>query len=233
MKMEVFALSINFKNPISPATFDTLLARLELEKQQRLRRFYRMEDRLRGLYAELLIRRAIIQKTGLKNEEITFNANDYGKPFLNNRNDFQFNLSHSGIWVVGVIDPHPVGIDIEQIQPIDLDISENYFSPDEHHDLMSKADKFDYFFTLWSLKESYIKILGKGLSHPLNAFSIKFTGPDQIIIRVDGKPIEEIYFKQYLVDNDYKMAVCATHPHFPLQVEMVDEHELTSWFLHL
>jgi 4'-phosphopantetheinyl transferase len=182
--------------------------------------------------ADILIRSIIIRKLGLKNGEIEFYTNDYGKPFLKERGDFQFNLSHSGIWVVGAVDNRHIGIDVERIQPIDLDISKNYFSPDEHQDLMSQADKFSYFFTLWSLKESYIKIKGKGLSMPLNSFSIKFIKPDEIRIKAKDRLIEDIFFVQYDIHKDYKMAVCAHHRNFPKDITIKSMRQLADEFLN-
>lgn len=229
--MDVYAVGFNFQEKIDPVVLERLLNCVAPDKKERLKRFYHIEDTLRGLFADLLIRDVIIQKTGLKNEDISFTTNEYGKPFLKDRDDIQFNLSHSGIWVVGVIDHQVVGIDVERVQEIDLDISKNYFSPDEHEDLMSKADKFDYFFTLWALKESYIKILGKGLSHPLNAFSIKFINPREIIIKVEGQRIRDVFFRQYEIDKAYKMAVCAVHDRIPRHVNMVTTQQLTKKFL--
>jgi 4'-phosphopantetheinyl transferase len=230
--MDVYAVRLNFQEKIDPVVLERLLNCVSPDKKERLKRFYHMKDTLRGLFADLLIRDVIVQKTGLSNEDISFSTNYYGKPFLKDRDDVQFNLSHSGVWVVGVIDHQIVGIDVERVQEIDLDISKNYFSPDEHEDLMSKADKFDYFFTLWALKESYIKILGKGLSHPLNAFSIKFSTPGEIIIKVEGKRIGDIFFRQYEIDKAYKMAVCATHDQIPGHVNIVTTGQLTKKFLN-
>jgi 4'-phosphopantetheinyl transferase len=231
MITDVYAIRLNFQEEFDPLVFEYLLNCVSPDKKDRLKRFYRREDTLRGLFADLLSRHMIMQKTGLENHEIFFTANEYGKPFLKDREDIQFNLSHSGVWVVGVIDHQVVGIDVERVQEIDLDISKNYFSPDEHEDLMSKADKFDYFFTLWSLKESYIKILGKGLSHPLNAFSIKFTRTGEIIIKVEDQRIDDLFFRQYDIDKAYKMAVCATHNHLPVQVNMLPPDVLIREFL--
>ena len=231
---DVYAIRLNFQEKLDQAVFHRLLDCVSQEKKERLLRFYRMEDTLRGLFADLLSRDMIMQKTGLNNEDISFTTNEYGKPFLKGRGDVQFNMSHSGAWVVGAIDHHPVGIDVEMVQEIDLDISRNYFSPDEHEDLMSKADmygRYDYFFTLWALKESYIKILGKGLSHPLDAFSIKFTGPEEIIIKVEGRRIDDIFFRQYGVDKQYKMAVCAAHDRIAPEVHLVTPEQLIKKFL--
>jgi 4'-phosphopantetheinyl transferase len=228
--MNVYAIRLNFSERFDPILYERLSNHVTPEKKARLKRFVREEDRLRGLFADLLIRDAIRQRIGLSNEEILFDSNYYGKPFLTGREDVRFNLSHSGVWVVGCIDDRAVGIDVEEIQPIDLDISENYFSKDEHQDLMAKPDKFDYFFTLWSLKESYIKILGKGLSHPLNTFSMKFLSPREIIMNVEGKRVDDIFFKQYDIDSKYKMAVCASHDRFPDNVEIVTTTHLIEKF---
>lgn len=227
--MEVHAVDLT--GPLDKGVYDRLLACVSPDKSARIRRFYRMEDRIRGLMADILVRSIIIRNTGLQNHEIQFYTNDYGKPFLKDMEDFQFNLSHSGTWVVGVVDHRAVGIDVEQIQPIDLDISKNYFSPVEHRDLMAKEDKFAYFFTLWSLKESYIKIVGKGLSLPLNSFSIRFFNPDDIRIKAEDQLLEDIFFAQYPIHTDYKMAVCAHHRGFPGDVKRITMHQLADEFL--
>lgn len=227
--IEVYAVDIS--QPLEQGVYERLLTRVSPEKSARIQRFYRMEDRLRGLVADILIRSIIIPKTGLKNNGIEFYTNDYGKPFLKGKVDFQFNLSHSGIWVVAAVDTQPIGIDVENIQTIDLDISKNYYSPDEHRELMSKEDKFSYFFTLWSLKESYIKIVGKGLSLPLNSFSITFFGPGDIRIKAEGRLLEDIFFHQYELHKDYKMAVCAHHTNFPEGITIKTMPQLAEEFL--
>ncbi|MCP5105795.1 MAG: 4'-phosphopantetheinyl transferase superfamily protein [bacterium] len=230
--IEVYAVDLS--EPLEMGMYEHLLACVSPEKSARIRRFYREEDRIRGLIADILVRSLIIPKTGLKNSEIQFHNNDYGKPFLTGREDFQFNLSHSGIWVVAAVDRLPVGIDVEQIQPIDLDISKNYYSPVEHRDLLGKDDKFSYFFTLWSLKESYIKIVGKGLSLPLNSFSITFArdkNRNEIRIKAEDQLLEDIFFYQYPVHPEYKMAVCAHHKNFPKEVIVKPMRQLAHQFL--
>lgn len=227
--MEVHAVDVT--GTLDKRVYERLLTYVSPDKNARIRRFYRMEDRIRGLMADILVRSIIIRETGMENQNIRFYTNDYGKPFLKDWEDFQFNLSHSGTWVVGVVDNRAVGIDVEQIQPIDLDISKNYFSPVEHRDLMAQENKFAYFFTLWSLKESYIKIVGKGLSLPLNSFSIRFFSPGDIRIKAEDRLLEDIFFAQYPIHTEYKMAVCAHHREFPKQVIHTSMHRLADEFL--
>jgi 4'-phosphopantetheinyl transferase len=227
--IEIYALNLSEK--IGSETVAHLLPFVAKERQDRVRRFYRWEDSLRALFAELMIRNIILKKTDLSNDEISFSTNEYGKPFLNSADNLYFNLSHSGAWIVCAVDKKPVGIDVEEVAPIDLDISKNYFSKDEHSDLLSKTDKTGYFFTLWTLKESYIKIVGKGLSLPLNSFSIRFKDTKEIRIYAGRDIIPYIFFSQYDIDKKYKMALCAHHKNFPDAIIPVTTRELVESFL--
>lgn len=227
---ELYAIKVPEK--LDTLLFHRLLEHVAPEKRSRIKRFVREQDRIRGLFGDLLIRTVLMQKTGMLNNEISFVTNEYGKPFLKGRDDIHFNISHSGQWVVAAIDSRPIGVDVEEVAPVDLSISEHYFSPDEHEDLMNQNDKLGYFFTLWTSKESYIKVLGKGLSHPLNAFSIKMLTKDQIIIKADGKVLDDVRIAKYDLHKDYKMAVCATHDNLPRDVKMRSAHGIIKKFVH-
>lgn len=229
--MEISAIS--FSERLDDFVCNFLLSQVSDVKRERLLRFYNWEDLHRGLFADLLVRKALIEKVNVNNKEISFSANEYGKPHCEFLDNFHFNVSHSGKWVVCAIDSNPIGIDIEKISPIDLDISKNYFSNREHENLMRSNNPFEYFFTLWSLKESYIKFIGKGLSHPLNSFSIVFANNSKINIEVDTRILESTFFKQYDVDKDYKMAVCCSHSDMPEQPVIYSINDIVNFFSSL
>jgi len=209
----------------------SLLSQVSSTKRERLLRFYNWEDLQRGLLGELLIRKALIEKMNLRNNEIYFSENDFGKPYCEFLNNFHFNISHSGSWVVCAVNSNPIGIDVEKISQIDLDISKNYFSKKEHEDLLRSNNPIEYFFTLWSLKESYIKFIGKGLSHPLDSFSIVFSSNSKINIEIDNRILENTFFKQYNIDSGYKMAVCCSHPDIPEQPVIYSINDLVDFFI--
>jgi len=229
--VNVFALKIN--NKLDDSVLKGLLALLDHKKRERLLRFVFWQDLHRSLFADLLVRKIIIDTFNLSNEKIYFSVNEYDKPYCEFLDDFHFNISHSGNWVVCAVDKKPIGIDIEETSTcIDLSISENFFSNKEHADLLLSNDPYDYFFTLWSLKESYIKFLGKGLSHPLNTFSMKLNN-SKIYIESYNKILEDIYFKQYNIDKEYKMAVCSLNPDIPEKVIKCSVSEVIKPFINL
>jgi 4'-phosphopantetheinyl transferase len=211
--MKVYALSI--ETELSDTIFHLLLAYTSSEKHERILKYRKKLDAVRALLSDLLVRAAIIENLEIQNSNISFNYNKYGKPFLNNNQKFHFNVSHSGNWVVCAIDNNPIGIDIEKIDKIDLNISNHFFSNKESIYLMNQPceHRLSYFYDLWTLKESYIKALGCGLSLPLNSFSIKLK--DSSILLETDKDLPQYFFKQYNIDCNYKMSVCSFINAFP------------------
>ena len=224
-------LTLHFSDRLDDYTCKSLLSRVDEAKREKLLKFVFWEDLQRGLLADLLVRKVLIDELNLSNEEINFAVSEYGKPYCDFPDDFHFNVSHSGNWVVCVVDKNPVGIDIEKISTIDLDISKNFFSDKEHDDLMRSSNPFEHFFTLWSLKESYIKFIGKGLSYHLNCFSMSLASHSRISIEVNNTMLENIYFKLYSIDDGYKMAVCASNQDMPEQLEIYSVNDLVDCFI--
>lgn len=227
--VEVYAVKID--QIIDSAGFERFMACVDQEKQARIQRFYQIEDRQRALIGDILIRYLLCNKLLLANKELIFAKTEFGKPFLVNDNKIHFNISHSGDWVLGAVHYLPVGVDIEKIQPIDYQIAARFFSKSEYHNLMNKEgrDKLEYFYEIWTLKESYIKAVGKGLSIPLESFSIN---TNEGVINVEtGQGPKGYYFNRYNLDERYKVAVCARENTFMELVKVLKIDELYEWAL--
>lgn len=199
---------VNIDSNFEKDQFNILLNYVSEDKKAQIHRFYHFEDSQRALIGNVLSRYAICKNLNIKNNDITFGANEYGKPFLLGANNIHFNISHSGNWVVCAISDFPVGIDVEVIKPIDLDIAKRFFSEDEYSALLNQTeeDKPKYFFKLWTLKESYIKAVGKGLSIPLNSFTVSVE--NNSIINTNESLIDYCLFQSYL-DSNSLYAVCS------------------------
>lgn len=193
---------------------DEYLAMLPAKAKQRVLQYVRAEDLQRSLFGELLVRRMVSEKLNIPFGEIEIGFSSKGKPMLKGKNDLHFNLSHSGHWVVCAIANKPVGIDVEVIQPGKLKIAKRFFTDTEIKDLRSKEEQeqLHYFFDLWTLKESYLKVLGKGLTLALNSFSVVNEG-NKFRIKIDTKFID-VHLKQYFIEEVYKLSVCAYEDQF-------------------
>ena len=143
------------------------------ERKEKIIKYHFDKDKLHSMFAEVILRYALWERYGLK--DLVIQKNEYGKPFLVNYNDIHFNLSHSGDWVLCGVGNENLGIDVEQIDDIELSVAEEFFTKEESDYLftLNENDRLIAFYKIWTLKESYIKNVGEGLSIPLNSFMFK------------------------------------------------------------
>jgi len=162
--------------PESQTENDALLHLLSNEEQQRYQRFVTP-----GLKSRFLKRRLMIRQT-LSHRFVT---NTHGRPEIHpeqTHNDLHFNLSHSAdMAILAIARRYEVGVDIEYSQVTQdsnhLEVAENYFTRDECRWIfdVNPDQRLSRFFDLWTLKESYIKARGIGLSLPLHHFQFSVT----------------------------------------------------------
>ncbi|TDX96817.1 UNVERIFIED_CONTAM: 4'-phosphopantetheinyl transferase [Lysinibacillus xylanilyticus] len=227
MVMEIFA--VNLLNPSWFSNYEQLLGLLPLEKQSKLRQFKDIEDSMRGLIAEMLIRNIIKQKNLRNDYQFKLATTTFGKPYLPDVENFKFNLSHSEDWVVCAVDENQIGIDIEKEKLLDLQIAYQFFTKKECDYIFSlKNHQMQRFFEIWTLKESYIKAVGLGLTIPLDSFSIILDSNDSTIRFESESNDTAFYFKQYTIDTFYKLAVCARGDHFPTEIKQLNVDDLVS-----
>jgi 4'-phosphopantetheinyl transferase len=175
---------------------DRLLAHYRqhcLNGQELLRekRFYFEKHRKQFVITRALVRSVLSRYANIAPSAWQFSKNDYGRPEICNGNAasdaLSFNLSHTeGMVMLAVSCKQPLGIDVENthVRPAPLDIADHYFSPHEAKALSAlpiplQAERF---FQYWTLKESYIKAEGKGLSIPLAQFSLNFLSDTGVAI---------------------------------------------------
>lgn len=109
---------------------------------------------------------------------ISFLYSEHKKPFLppSNSPALQFNLSHSADMAVCAITLNQsVGIDIELMETESkLDLAERFFSTEEYNTLIQSPEskRTSIFYTIWARKEAILKATGKGLSIPLDQFTV-------------------------------------------------------------
>ena len=130
-------------------------------RQRYILRYRRAEDRRRSLGVWRLLERMLARR-GLRAWDVTVDAR--GKPQCDGA---FFSLSHAGSLALCAVSGAPVGCDIEQVQNAPLELAPRVFGPEERAWLSAAPNGEEAqrrFFTLWTLKESYLKMTGEGLA---------------------------------------------------------------------
>ena len=85
---------------------------------------------------------------------------------------FFFNLSHSGEYAVCAASKTPVGVDIQEIRPVDLKLAERFFTKDEFEYIKNGKNKEERFFEIWTKKEAMAKVYGEGIAEFFKSESV-------------------------------------------------------------
>jgi 4'-phosphopantetheinyl transferase len=194
---------------------------LSKEEQQKQIRFHFERDRHRYLVTRAMQRTILSKYVDIAPSAWRFAVNDYGRPSIAAEHaaasGVEFNLSHTdGLVVMGVTRDRLIGIDVENIRArdVDIEIADAYFAPAEVLALrtLPGEKQKERFFQYWTLKESYIKARGMGLSIPLERFAFSLEDPKQIRLSIDPGLQDHAgrwRFWQLRVDQDHLTALCA------------------------
>lgn len=177
------------------------------ERKKRIEKYNNDADKKRSLITELLIRKEASENLRIPLRKIIVSRNPYGKPYIDNIRNFKFNVTHSVSYVAIATSKYSVGIDIEKIKKIDIAIAKRFFTKNEYFYIKSYMKEFDQmsaFYMLWTLKESYVKAIGKGLHLPFRSFEFDFKNG----IHVNTHNENTKYQFTLTRVNDYVMSVC-------------------------
>jgi 4'-phosphopantetheinyl transferase len=168
---------------------------LSPDEQARAARFHFERDQRRYIMAHAALRQILANCLVVEPADVQFVVNPRGKPALTGVDtDVCFNLAHSGeLAVVAVTHGRAVGVDVEQIHPLEdlLALAEHNFSRREIVALraLPAEQQLLAFFDCWTRKEAFIKALGEGLYYPLDAFDVTLApGEPARLESIHGQP---------------------------------------------
>lgn len=169
------------------------------------------EVALRRLLGEALVRFALKKYWNLTSEDYRIDRGEKGKPFIVGVENVFFNISHSGDYVVCAVSDREIGIDIEKRAKARMEVAGRFFHGEEVVQLkMLEGDKQDQlFFNYWSVKESFLKYIGTGLTRPLNSFIVSFSGGEVSLFEGGNKL--PLYVHACPVDDGYACHVCCEY----------------------
>ena len=193
--------------------FEEKIRQIKEKRQVRILEHCQKKDRCRSLAASLLLKKAL-EEEGICYEETCFTKEQGGKPKLL-QNGLFFNLAHAQEMAVCVISDQQVGVDVERRDRMEgkeqsrkLQIAKKILTPEEWK-LWEKAGcQTEELISVWTKKESYVKMTGKGLTENLTT--------------VDT--LSNAFYQQILVDDGYVISVCTALENERAQVKDLSEY---------
>lgn len=132
------------------------------------------KDRCNSIIGRLILfyylkkRRLIIN-----NKRITIKYSKTGKPFIDEYKGLHFNISHSNKCVACAISTdEEIGVDIEAIKSINIHEYASVFTEEEFLFIINSKKSIFNFYTLWTLKEAFLKALGQGFNFNPQMFNV-------------------------------------------------------------
>jgi len=143
---------------------------LNKEEQTIANSFYKLKDKNNYIYSHAYLR-LLLSKfySDIEPSQWEFTKNSYGKPYISSKHNIElfFNISHSDNYLAIIFDTkYECGIDIEEKSNIVIDkgIEELVLSNKEKEIYYNSSNKEELFYIFWTLKEAYLKALGRGFS---------------------------------------------------------------------
>ena len=190
--------------------------KVDTERLSKLTRTLAPKAKVRSLLAGYLLQVGLREHLGHKDEvlPLQYTYGESGKPYLAEYPGIYFGLSHSEDVVVCVISGQEIGVDVQKHVKVKDGIAQRFFTEEENRFLETLKTEQDaesgtyeeWFFRIWSIKESYIKFTGKGMKQGLNTFDIYFDRG--MIQEKDGDAMA--YFHEICLEDltEYAGSVC-------------------------
>lgn len=159
-------------------TLEAVRELLSPEERSRLHCYRKSTDQSLYALSRGVMRTVLASYLDCTCQEMRFSVNPFGKPILQMEGGSAplcFNLSHShGAIALAVSRVREVGVDVEERhRRVEyLALAERFFAAQEasHLRKLREEQRGAAFFAIWTLKEAFVKGIGRGLSFPLDAF---------------------------------------------------------------
>lgn len=205
---------------VAAADWTRLEALLDDSERERARRFHFERDRLSYIAAHALGRGLLSAWAGGEPSAWRFTIGGHGKPEVlvpPGAPQLRLNLSHTrGLAAAVLTEDHDIGIDVEWLerQPASADLARRFFAPAECAQLAAvpPSQANQTFLSFWTLKEAYIKAIGKGLAQPLDSFAFTL---DPLAIRFEVGLDDDPAcwrFQRFRPTSSHVMALALHHP---------------------
>jgi len=159
---------------------------LNATDQNKISKLINKQDKKLAILSKYLLKNILSQKYNLDYNNIYYN--NFNKPLIN---DIYFNISHSNDYIAIVFSKNKIGIDIEKIRKVDLNIINYFCTQKEKNYILNSKNKYKRLFEIFCLKEAYLKMIGidlfniKKINFKINSKNIITSSDNNINIKIN------------------------------------------------
>ena len=188
-------IQIDNINNYSEEEINNIYQNIQKEKQIEIDHFQNNNRKKQSIIGQKLLMDTLKEEY----KKVTITKNKYGKPYLNN--NIYFNISHTNEYVVLVTSDKEIGIDIEKIREKDLKEAKFFTTEQEYNYIINSKNPQESFWTIYTLKEAYIKMKGTNFNDCQN---VSFEIENSKVLCSDKK----VEAKVHLSIPNYIIATC-------------------------
>ncbi|MBM7716591.1 4'-phosphopantetheinyl transferase superfamily protein [Siminovitchia sp. FSL H7-0308] len=217
--MQVYFIRLSKTSTIDP--YKRLFPLLDRNKKETMSNLKMEKDKVRTVLSHLFVKYLLAKELDCKMEDVQFSYSKYKKPYLVSHLNCSFNISHSGDMIAIAIAKEEVGIDCEQYKNLDyVELAKQFCVPEEYSYIIQSTNVEEAFYKMWTLKESYVKAIGKGLHVSLKSFSFSIDGTSIYFYQGGNKSSAYHFYSEKIQDN-YHFALCSR---VPMKQEQINFH---------
>lgn len=190
-----------------PSLIEKRMEEVGEDRRERIARARFADTKADILGGGLIIKAALVQACGIT--KFKTEKNEFGKLYLTSHPNVFFNISHSGTKVICAVSDVECGVDIEDVNaPHDvMKLSSRFLSTLESDAVMMSENPNRAFCRLWTLRESYVKMRGRGFDIGLSTLKCDFHRGKASMYE-GGVLQEDAYFKEIYGVIGYQASVC-------------------------
>ena len=212
---------INIRQLEDETVFQKMLEAVSPYRRQKIALLKNDNDKRRSMGAAIALDKAL-GGYGLEERAMEYGLGSHGKPLLRFHPEIHFSLSHSKDYAICSIGSDDIGNDIEWVRSGKDNVAKRFFAAEELAWIENASDtkeRDERMFQIWTMKESFLKVTGLGMSLSLKDFAVVMeeNGNKKLRQTVDDKVY---HIKEYALpfifneQAEYKIAVCSPDPDF-------------------
>lgn len=171
-------------------------------------------------YAEKLLQKMMQEEFAIQIKPSDIAKGKFGKPYFRYYPVF-YNISHCDGAICLVLGKTELGVDIERADRNALSAAKRVCDPAEQQDIKTSKNPELRFIQYWTLKESYVKYLGRGIGYGLKNIVFDLKSDEPLLKKPKQFPKKTIFFQQKQIEKNqlsYVLSVCGEEIPMPVKI---------------